>query len=191
MEEIVFARYFAMPNACTFSIKPIRELLDRYITAEMVVVDPFARNSSYATYANDLDPNTNASHHLEAREFLNLLIQDEVKADVVILDPPYSPRQISECYKKIGLKASSTDTQNAMLCAECKDLMSSLLKENGIAITCGWNSNGFGKSRGFKVEEILLVQHGGAHNDTIVTVERKMGEQKITSKPRKVKIIRK
>lgn len=26
---------------------------------------------------------------------------------------------------------------------------------------------------GFEIEEILLVPHGGWHNDTIVTVERK------------------
>lgn len=42
------------------------------------------------------------------------------------------------------------------------------------ATFCGWNSAGFGKVRGYVFEEILLVAHGGAHNDTIVTVERRM-----------------
>ena len=37
----------------------------------------------------------------------------------------------------------------------------------------GWNSSGFGNTRGYVVEEILLVAHGGAHNDTICVVERK------------------
>ena len=37
----------------------------------------------------------------------------------------------------------------------------------------GWNSNGVGKVRGFEIIEILLIAHGGSHNDTIVTVERK------------------
>ena len=41
-------------------------------------------------------------------------------------------------------------------------------------ITCGWNSNGFGKNRGFEIIEILLVAHGQHRNDTIVTVERKV-----------------
>jgi hypothetical protein len=31
-----------------------------------------------------------------------------------------------------------------------------------------------GKTNGFEIEEILLVPHGGWHNDTIVTVERKV-----------------
>lgn len=29
------------------------------------------------------------------------------------------------------------------------------------------------KNRGFEIIEIMLVAHGGNHNDTIVTVERK------------------
>jgi len=33
---------------------------------------------------------------------------------------------------------------------------------------------GIGKGRGFKIVRIMLVPHGGAKNDTIVTVERKI-----------------
>ncbi|MEQ9716120.1 MAG: hypothetical protein ABGF52_11385, partial [Candidatus Asgardarchaeum sp.] len=52
--------------------------------------------------------------------------------------------------------------------------ISRVIKDNGIVISCGWNSNGVGKTRGFEIVEILLVPHGGIHNDTIVTVERKI-----------------
>jgi hypothetical protein len=31
-----------------------------------------------------------------------------------------------------------------------------------------------GKNRGFEIVEILIVAHGGHHNDTLVTVERKL-----------------
>jgi len=48
-----------------------------------------------------------------------------------------------------------------------------MLKPGGIAICFGWNSMGFGLTRGYELKEILLVTHGAAHNDTIVTVERK------------------
>lgn len=41
-------------------------------------------------------------------------------------------------------------------------------------ITFGWNSGGIGKTNGFEIEQILLVPHGGWHNDTICTVERKL-----------------
>ena len=46
--------------------------------------------------------------------------------------------------------------------------------EGGFCISFGWNSNGMGKNRGFEIVEILLVAHGGHHNDTIVTVEKRI-----------------
>ena len=48
------------------------------------------------------------------------------------------------------------------------------IKPGGYAISFGWNTNGFGKARGFEIVEIMLVAHGGSKNDTIVTVERKL-----------------
>ncbi len=38
----------------------------------------------------------------------------------------------------------------------------------------GWNTGGLGKGRGFSLDRILLVPHGGTRNDTIVTVETKL-----------------
>ena len=49
-----------------------------------------------------------------------------------------------------------------------------ITKNNGIAISCSWNSGGVGKKYGFEIIEIFLVPHGGWHNDTIVTVEQKI-----------------
>lgn len=54
-----------------------------------------------------------------------------------------------------------------------KDEIARVLTPYGVCISCGWNSNGIGKTRGFKLVEILLIAHGGSHNDTIVTVEYK------------------
>jgi hypothetical protein len=98
-----------------------------------------------------------------------------VRADAVLFDPPYSPRQIAEVYASIGRACSTQDTQNARLYREARVRLASMLKPGGIGISCGWNSTGFGAD--FKVEELLLIAHGGAHNDTIVTVERKMQGQ--------------
>jgi hypothetical protein len=42
-----------------------------------------------------------------------------------------------------------------------------------MAISFGWSSNGIGKTLNFEQLEILIVAHGGIHNDTICTVERK------------------
>ena len=174
---IEFSRKWSMPNSNTFDMKPIGSLLGKYLNSIKesggTIIDPFARNSSWGTLTNDLNESTKAQYHMEATAFLDMLVAKEIKADAVILDPPYSPRQISECYKKIGRHVSSTDTQNARLYKKCKDSLSKLLKSNGIAITFGWNSSGFGKTRGFKIIEIMLIPHGGAHNDTIMTIEIK------------------
>ena len=47
------------------------------------------------------------------------------------------------------------------------------MKKDGKVISFGWNSNGIGKTLGFEQVEILMVAHGGHHNDTICTVEVK------------------
>jgi hypothetical protein len=161
-----------MPNAETFSLPPVAALLDRYLVHGMVVIDPFARNSKWGTITNDLNPSTSSQYHMLAEDFVEKYA-DEWEADCVLFDPPYSPRQIAECYQQVGRKATIVDTQNARLYKRVKDGLDRMLKPCGIAICCGWNSLGFGLTRGYEVTEVLLVTHGGAHNDTIVTVERK------------------
>ena len=164
-------RQFAMPNSATFKLAPVASLLKRHVAG--VTVDPFARDSAWADYANDIDPRTTATHHMDAIEFCDKLITDGIKAETVLLDPPYSPRQMSESYKNAGRKVGMTETQNARLYKEVKDRLTQILVPGGKAICCGWNSMGFGLTRGFEMLEILLVTHGAAHNDTIVTVERR------------------
>lgn len=167
-----FDRQFAMPDEATFSIRPISDLLDRYVNGKVqTVVDPFARNSQRGTATNDLNPRTTAQYHLPAEEFLERY--GVASVDVGLFDPPYSPRQIAECYQQVGRKCSTEDTQNARLYKVVKDGLSRMLRDGGIAICCGWNSMGFGIDRGYELLEVLLVSHGAAHNDTIVTIERK------------------
>lgn len=52
-----------------------------------------------------------------------------------------------------------------------------VIKPNGLCLSFGWSTNGLGKKRGFEIIEILLVAHGGNHNDTIVTIEKKVQNQ--------------
>src|SRR3990167_9704995 len=119
-------------SSLTFSIKPIAELLDRWLYGARVVIDPFARDSQRGTITNDIDPGTKAEYHMEASDFLRLLIEKNVQADVILLDPPYSTRQISEVYKNMGRKVSQTDTQLAKTLSQTKNLLSKLIKRDGI-----------------------------------------------------------
>ena len=169
------SKAWAMPNKHTFSIPPIKELVERTIrdipAHQPIIVDPFAGNSMYGTHRNDLDVNTAHASHCDAIDFLRMF--DDESVDMVLFDPPYSPRQVSEHYKKAGMPVNMTTTQ-ATYWTKLKAEISRITKLNGVCITFGWNSGGVGKTLGFNQVEILLVAHGGWHNDTICTVERKV-----------------
>lgn len=170
-----FSRTWAMPNSDTFSVPPIGEFVQRHIAESKVSVDPFARNKRWATHTNDINPNTEAEYHLDAVAFLDILHSKLfVQCDLMILDPPYSPRQISECYKEIGKSVSMADTQSGNLYRTVRDAADKLVARGGRVISFGWNSVGMGIKRGYQLEEIMLCCHGGAHNDTICISEVKL-----------------
>jgi hypothetical protein len=171
------SRAWAMPSAETFSIPPIAQLVKWWLRDCKVIIDPFARNSHLGTITNDLNPETEAQHHLDAIEFLRMLINRNTIADAVIFDPPYSVRQVNELYQVQGIDKMVWSNWTGM--RELKQTLTQLTRSDGIAICCGWTSNGLGMENGWEMEEVLLVPHGGGHNDTIVTVERKRLSQQV------------
>lgn len=173
--EMMFSRAFAMPSANTFSIKPIGEFVARYIAASSgKSIDPFARNNTHADRRNDIDPTTSTQFHMDAEEFCREASKRGAQCTLALFDPPYSPRQISECYKGIGREVTTKDTQNAALYKRARDALDPLIVPGGICLSFGWSSNGMGKGRGYEIIEIFLLAHGGTHNDTICLAERKL-----------------
>src|SRR5690242_8974024 len=164
-----FHREWAMPSKWTFTIKPIKELLAREVDGGLWC-DPFAGENSPAQVTNDLNPERPTTHHMDALDFLKSL--PDAHFDGVLLDPPYSNRQISECYKANGLKLTAWHT-SAGWTSTLKNEAARILKPGGKVICFGWNSMGLGLNRGFQMKTVLLVPHGGSKNDTIVTVEIK------------------
>jgi len=163
-----------MPNGDTFSVPPINDFVQSYLTNSKVSIDPFARNKRWATHTNDLNPATEAEHHMDAEKFLLMLGSQGVKADLIIFDPPYSPRQISECYKSIGMEVGMKETQSALLYQRVRDAIVPVATEDAIVLSFGWNTVGMGKRHAFEQIEIMLCCHGGAHNDTICLAERRL-----------------
>ncbi len=163
-----------MPNKNTFSIKPIKELLQRETSLQKIGIDPFAGELGhlYSKFTNDLNPKKDSLVHKEALEFLKEFMDN--MADYVVYDRPYSPRQLKECYDNIDKKMGS-ETYRMSTWKGWKDEIARITKPNGRVISFGWNTSGMGIKRGFKLEEILLVCHGAEHNDTICTVETKLG----------------
>lgn len=148
---MIINRRWAMPNKRTFQIPPIKEIISKY-AKECNFIDPFPY-----------------PYKVDALVYLRGFDDDFV--DGVLFDPPYSPRQLKECYDSIGMVLHDTTSKVWRL---WKEAISRVICPGGLCISFGWNSTGLGKSRGFKIIEILLVAHGGNHNDTIITVERKI-----------------
>lgn len=98
---------------------------------------------------------------------------DDESVDTVLYDPPFSSRQVSECYKKFCMTVNRETTQNSYWRRQ-KEQISRIVRPDGIVISFGWNSGGIGKKYGFEKLHIRLIAHGGNHNDTIITVERKL-----------------
>jgi hypothetical protein len=140
-------RIWAMPNKRTFTIKPIKELIEEEIGDEYI--DPFPFE-----YKED------------ATDYLRKVGLQKYG----VFDPPYSPRQLKECYKGLGEYDTKSSTWS-----NWKDLMAEKVLDK--CISFGWNTCGLGKKRGFKITRILMVCHGGMHNDTICTVERRVQER--------------
>ena len=175
-ENIYIERVWAMPNKNTFDIKPINQLIKEELT-DGLWIDPFANKNKLATITNDLSLEFDTDYHLDALEFMKMF--DTSSVDGVLYDPPYSPRQVSECYNNVGYNVT-WDTTKASFWGNHKREISRIVKIGGKVITFGWNSGGIGYKYGFEIERIMLVPHGGWHNDTICTVEIKTHDGEIT-----------
>ena len=170
---MIISRQWAMPNKNTFQIKPIKDLIERYINQQnkgSIILNPFA-NSSKIGITNDIDPQYNTDYNMDAIDFLRMYSDNSV--GLILWDPPFTPRQVSECYKKLKYTVNMETTQASYWSNQKKEI-ARITKKNGVVICCGYNSGGIGEKNGFKIEEVLLTPHGGWHNDTIVTVCKKI-----------------
>ncbi|MAH47708.1 adenine-specific DNA methylase [Candidatus Pacearchaeota archaeon] len=166
---MIFSRIWAMPSKHTFTIKPIKDLLtEEWVTG--IWVDPFCGEYSPANCTNDLNADIKAQSHMDALDYLRQF--PDGYAGGMLFDPPYSVRQLSEVDKSVGI-AVTQETTRPNFWTDIKKEIARVIKNGGKVISFGWNSGGIGKTLGFEITRILLVPHGGIHNDTIVKVEVK------------------
>ena len=147
---MIIERAWAMPSRKTFSIKPIGKLINDELGDNFI--DPFPY-----PYKQD------------ALKYLKTFSDNSI--DKLVFDPPYSQRQLREVYDSAGL---SLDVMNASYWKKLKNEIARIMKKDGKTVSFGWNTVGIGKTRGFEITRILIVSHGGQHNDTLCTVERKI-----------------
>lgn len=170
---MIINREWEMPNSNTFDIKCIKRLIDKYNSPALLSIDPFSNKNRIAKITNDIDPDMKSDYCMDAIDFINIHAEESI--DLVLYDPPYSPRQVSECYRKMGMTVNMETTQSSFW-GNLKKGISRIVKPSGIVISFGWNSNGIGITNGFEIIEILIVAHGGNHNDTIIVVEKKSNQ---------------
>jgi hypothetical protein len=164
-------RIWAMPNQWTFTIIPIAKLLKEEVT-QGLWVDPFAGENSPATMTNDLRESMPTTCHVDALVFLKGLETESV--DGVLFDPPYSITQAKQCYEGYGMDRLDTKPTSMKYWGDCKTEMARIIRKGGKVICFGWNTMGVGINRGFEMQRILIVPHGGSKNDTLVTVEKRI-----------------
>ena len=145
----------------TFKIKPIRDWVEE--NCEGMVLNLFAGPTKLNVSETRVDSNPEmlADYHQDALEFLRNW-KSKIRFDTVLLDPPYAYRKSMEHYN--GHIASPFK--------QLKDEIPKVLYPGGKVITFGYHSKSMGKIRGFEIEHILLISHGGAQHDTIATIER-------------------
>jgi len=162
-------------SAQTFSIRPVREFVSQWIGDGRGWIDPYAGDNPLGIqFSNDHNPDCGAENHMEAVEFCRAVVEQGLVPRGgfagVVYDPPYSYRQVSEHYRARGMRATRFDTSNQFY-NRVKNAVCDHIAIGGFAISCGWNSNGFGWNRGFAPVHLLVVRHGQHKNDTLVLVE--------------------
>jgi hypothetical protein len=145
-----FERYWAMPSHKTFTIAPLKKLINKELGTNYIDPFPYPFKQDAIKYLKTISSNSE---------------------NFLVFDPPYSSYQLKTKYENAGL--SLNNKYDASYWSNCKKEISRIIKKKGKVISFGWNSNGIGKKYGFKIIKIVLVAHGSIHNDTIATVEVK------------------
>lgn len=167
--KVKISRVWAMPSKWTFDVLPVRKVIETYCSNGRNWADPFSGKNIVTQYHNNL-----GESGIDAYDFMDTFKDNSL--DGVLFDPPYSMEQVKRSYAGVGISDWQTkygDNRNGGF-PHVKDMIKTKLKQDGMVISFGWNSNGMGVKRGFEKIEILLIAHGGNRNDTIVVVERKV-----------------
>jgi hypothetical protein len=151
---MLISRTIAQPNKQTFTIPPIDKFIKKYTqgvkTSFGEIVEPFP-------------------HPFKQDAIIYLQSLPDNYADVILLDPPYSQRQLKEVYDGIG---GFHYQMNNSYWSKINNQCWRVLKPSGVCIKFGWNSSKIDPNA--EIIDGMIVCHGSMHNDTIITVQKKM-----------------
>jgi len=157
-------RIFEMPRKWTFQMPKTRSWIEARLRGDVLNLFGGVVRLNGAIH-NDLNPALLRDGDLNRDAFdLAAWIDSEGRYDTVVFDPPYSAHQAVVSY----------NSKRAQRVTHARDVVEYVLRPTGRVISLGWNSTGMSSGRGFERDELLLVNHGGSHNDTFVLLEHRL-----------------
>lgn len=136
---------------------------------EGLILDPFARNCQWADITNDLNPNTKAKYHLDAKDFLQKMLEKYGSNSVkcLIFDPPFSNSQYKKYEKNLENELSNIYASPGKV-PELFQIVQKLLKPGGIIIKLGYNSSR--PILDYELKYLSITNFGGNRNDVITSI---------------------
>lgn len=111
---------------------------------------------------------------MSAKDFIELARRENFRYDTIIWDPPWNERKSKEYYEGRYIGKFT----------KLKNDVTSLLNDNGIIISLGYEITNFGKSRGMDLIKVVDVDPKGEIRPYFISIEKKRQtlEKFLTSK---------
>jgi hypothetical protein len=164
IKDLDFTYLMQPPNKYTFKQPRLKKWVEDNCEGEVLNLFAGIVLLNVKETRVDIDETTNPDFCMDAYDFVLYCIENNIKFDTILLDPPYNLRKSREKYE--GRYIGSL--------TKIKNLLPNILNDNGVIIALGYDTVGMGKRRGFKKEAICLICHSGDHNDTLCLKERKL-----------------
>ena len=169
--SIKYTRMQVPLRRMTFEITPIKKWVEN--RCQGFVLNLFCGSTSLdvielridSTASTEAGNPTKALHVMDALVYCtSSLAPSKGLITTVILDPPYSYRKSMEMY---GGRVMSPFNR-------LKDAIdNNIIAPGGRVITFGHHSVSMGAKRSYRLDEVLILSHGGAIHDTLACVEIK------------------
>jgi hypothetical protein len=148
-----------MPKQDVTRITAINRLITEEVGDEEWITDLFKTESGYA-------PDRLIQQRIDSYDRTHSM---RPALDGILFNPPITFAQAAAYHRTMQ---RGWDGRSSWW-SGMKDKVASLIREGGKCVSISWDSTGLGISRGFIMERLLIVNHGGHWHDSIVTVERK------------------
>ena len=148
--------------AFTFKAKKVKKLVEDNCKGK--ILNLFAGKNRLAVSETrvDISDEFHPDYHLGAENFLSFALDNCMKFDTIIYDPPWNDRKSKEFYngKYIGKFTKLK-----------KDIVS-ILNDKGIIISAGYEISNFGKGRKMKVKKVYVINPFGEIRPYFISIEQ-------------------